>query len=91
MTLWEDAANTSVYVQNIIPHRVFGNTTLEEAFTGVKPEVGHLRIFGCPMYIYVPKERRTKMEPSTKKGTFFGYSETSKVYCIYVRLRLAGM
>jgi hypothetical protein len=56
----------------------------EEAFTSEKPEVGHLRIFGCLFYIHVPKDKRTKMEPSGKKGIFVGYNETSKAYRIYV-------
>ena len=46
--------------------------------------VGHLRIFGCPVYIHVPKEKRYKLEPSSKKGIFVGYSETSKAYQIYI-------
>ena len=58
--------------------------TPKEAFIGVKPEVSQLRIFICPIYIHVPKEKRTKMEPSGKKGTFVGYSETSKDFRIYV-------
>jgi hypothetical protein len=49
-----------------------------------KPSVDHLRIFGSPVYIHVPKEKRTKLEPLGKKGTFVGYSETSKAYRIYV-------
>jgi hypothetical protein len=36
------------------------------------------------VYIHVSKEKRTKLEPSGKKGTFVGYSETSKVYRIYI-------
>jgi hypothetical protein len=56
----------------------------EEVFSGIKSQVGHLRIFGCPMYIHIPKEKRTKMEPSGKKGVFVGYSENSKAYRIYV-------
>jgi hypothetical protein len=32
----------------------------------------------------VPKEKRTKMEPSGKKGIFVGYNETSKAYRIYI-------
>jgi hypothetical protein len=63
---------------------VLKDKTLEEVFSGIKPEVGHLRIFGCPVYIHVPKEKRTKMEPSGKKGVFVGYSENSKAYRIYV-------
>jgi hypothetical protein len=58
--------------------------THEEVFSGIKPKVGHLRIFGCLMYIHVPKEKRTKMEPLGKKGVFVGYSENSKDYRIYV-------
>jgi len=61
-----------------------GNKTPEEVFTGKKPEVSHLRIFGCPVYRHVPKEKRTKLEPSRKKGTFVGYNETSKAYRIYI-------
>ena len=64
MTLWADATNTPIYVQNKSPYRVFRNKTLEEAFTGVKLDVSHLRIFGCLMYIHVPKEKRSKLEPS---------------------------
>ena len=79
--------STSVYVQNKIPHRVFGNKTLEEAFTGVNPDISHLRIFGCSVYIHVPKEKRSKLEPSGKKGTFVGYSETSKAYQIYIPIK----
>ena len=44
----------------------------KEAFTGVKLEVGHFRIFGCLVNIHVPKEKRTKLDPSCKKGTFEG-------------------
>ena len=61
-----------------------GDKTLEGKFTGVKPTVGHLRMFGCRVYIHLPKEKRSKLEPSGKKGIFVGYSETSKAYRIYV-------
>jgi hypothetical protein len=36
------------------------------------------------VYIHVPKEKMTKLEPSGKKDTFVGYNETSKAYQIYV-------
>lgn len=84
MHLWAEASSTVVYVQNKSPHKILGNKTPEEVFTGKKPEVSHLRIFGCSVYIHVPKEKGTKLEPSRKKGTFVGYSETSKAYRIYI-------
>jgi hypothetical protein len=63
---------------------ILRNMTLEEAFSEVKPVVGHLRIFGCLVYIHVPKEKRTKLYPSCRKGTFVGYNESSKAYQIYI-------
>jgi hypothetical protein len=50
----------------------------------VKPEVEHFRIFGCPVYIHVPKDKRTKLDPSGRNGTFVGYNESSKAYWIYI-------
>jgi hypothetical protein len=84
MHLWEEASSTVVYVQNRIPHKILGNKTPKEVFTGKKPEISHLRIFGCLVFIHVPKEKRTKLEPSRKKGTFVGYNENSKAYKIYI-------
>ena len=43
-----------------------------------------LRIFGCLVYIHVPKDKRMKLETSGKKGTFVGYSESSKAYRLYI-------
>ena len=61
--LWAEACYTAVYLQNRSPHRAVGSMTLEEAFSGKKPKVGHFRIFGCITYSYVPSEKREKMEP----------------------------
>ena len=58
--------------------------TPEEAFTGEKPEIGHLRIFGCHVYVHVPQERRMKLDPSGRNGVFVGYSESAKAYQIYI-------
>jgi hypothetical protein len=84
MCLWAEAAMTVVYVQNRLPHSALGLKTPEEMFTGKKPEVSHLKIFGCPVFIHIPKEKRNKLEPSGKKGIFVGYCEVSKAFRIYI-------
>jgi len=61
-----------------------GSMTPKEAFSGKKPEVGHLRIFQWITFSYVPSEKRTKMEPTAKRGIFVGYNETSKAFRIYL-------
>ena len=72
-----------MYVQNRTPHRVLENNTPEELFFGKKPEVIHLRISSCIVYIHIPKKKSTKLDPSGKKGIFVGYFESSKDYRIY--------
>ena len=53
-------------------------------YTGNKPEVSLLNIFGYPVYVHILKEKRTKLEPSGKKGIFVGYCEVSKSCRIYI-------
>ena len=65
-------------------HSALGFKTPEEMFTGKKPEVSHLKIFGCPIFIHIPKEKRNKLEPSGKKRIFVGYCEVSKAFRIYI-------
>ena len=84
MHLWAEVARTVVYVHNRISHSVLGFKTLEEIFTRNKPEVSRLKIFGCPLYIHILKEKRTKLDPSGKKGIFVGYCEVSKAFRMYI-------
>ena len=76
-----------MYIQNRSPHKVLGSKTLEEAYLGKRPEVGHFKIFGCLTYSHVPSEKRTKLEPTTEKGIFVGYDEISKSSSIYILAR----
>ena len=64
--------------KTILQHRVLENKNPKEVFSDKKPEVIHLKIFGCPVYIHIPKEKRTKLDPSGKKGIFVGYYKSSK-------------
>jgi hypothetical protein len=84
MFLWGEATMTTIYVQNRSPHRILKDMKPEEAFSGKKPNVENIRIFGCPVYSHIPKDKRNKLEPSTKKGIFMGYSDSSKDYRIYI-------
>jgi hypothetical protein len=84
MHMWEEAAKTIVYVKNKSPHKVLENNTPKEIFSGEKSEVIHIRIFGYPVFMHVPKENSTKLDPSGKNGIFVDYSDTSKAYKIYI-------
>ena len=84
MHLWDEVARTVVYVQNRISHNALGNKTLEEMFIGEKPKFIHLKIFGCLVYIPVPKKKISKLDPLGKKGIFVGYCDKSKFYRVCI-------
>ena len=84
MHLWDEEAKTIVCVQKKLSHIVLGNKTLKEMFTLQNPEVIHLKIIGFPIYLHVPKEKISKLDPSGKNGIFFGYSDQLKSYKIYI-------
>jgi hypothetical protein len=72
MILWAEACMTPY----MSPQQILKNITLKESFTGVKPKIEHFRIFGCPVYFHIPKEKRSKQDPSGRKGIFVGYNES---------------
>ena len=53
-------------------------------FTGKKPEVNHLKIFGSVAYCHIPDEKHSKLDQTAEEGYHVGYSETSKAYRIYI-------
>jgi hypothetical protein len=65
-------------------HSALGFKTPEEMFSGKKPEVSHLKIFGCPIFVHILKEKRNTLDPSGKKGIFVGYCEVSKAFRVYI-------
>jgi hypothetical protein len=59
--------HNTIYVQNKSLHKTLKNITPEEAFTGVRPEIEHFRIFGFPVCFHVSKEKKSKLDPSKRK------------------------
>jgi hypothetical protein len=82
--LWVETCSTAMYLQNRSSHRDLGRKTLEEPFTGSRPDVEHLCIFGCLTFSHVPSKKRTKLDPTTEKGILVGYLEVCKAYMIYI-------
>ncbi|XP_065074714.1 uncharacterized protein LOC135698598 [Ochlerotatus camptorhynchus] len=51
-----------------------------ELWNDEKPDLRHRQIFGTPAFVYVPKEKRTKLQPKAVKILFVGYSSNHKGY-----------
>ena len=68
---------------NRCPTKSVMNMVPEEAWTGRKHSVTHMRVFGCVAYAHVPDELRRKLYNKGEKCIFVGYSEESKAYKLY--------
>lgn len=77
---WAEAVNTAVYLKNRSPTLAVKNMTPEEAWTGQKIDLRHLKVFGCRAFKHIPDQKRTKWEPKSKELIFVGYCEESKGY-----------
>ncbi|KAI5319433.1 hypothetical protein L3X38_039141 [Prunus dulcis] len=80
LKFWAEAVNTVVYLQNRSPTSALDNSTPFEKFSGRKPGVKHLKIFGSLCYIHIPSQRRHKLEETGENGVFVGYGICEKGY-----------
>jgi transposase InsO family protein len=61
--LWAKAAKTAVYIMNKSPTRANLGLTPKEVFYNRKPNLQHLHIFGCLVYVHLDKSHRNKLQP----------------------------
>ena len=74
----------AAYVRNRLPTTALKeNETPYQRWYGRKPDVSHLRVFGCMAYAHVPDNERRKLDKKSKKMRFVGYSLTSKGYRLF--------
>ena len=68
---------------NKSPSSALEDKTPQEVWTGKKPSVSHLRVFGCDAYVHVPKKKRTKLDSKSEKCIFIGYKDGLKGYKLW--------
>jgi hypothetical protein len=80
--LWAEALNCETYIQNRSPHRYVKDKTPYEAWSGLKPEVTHFRIFGSRAWAQIPSEKRKALDPQRTECIFVGYPNGVKGYSL---------
>ena len=68
---------------NRCPTSARPGTTPYEAFYGRKPDVSHLRIWGCLAYVHVQKDKRAALGSHMEKCIFIGYPPGYKGWKFY--------
>ena len=80
---WAEAIACAVYLVNRSPTRSVYGKTPQEAWSGRKPGISHLRVFGSIAYGHVPDQTRAKLDDKSAKYIFIGYDSRSKGYKLY--------
>lgn len=76
---WGEAVATGVYLQNrtLSGHKL---VTPHELFFRKKPDVQHLKEFGCRALVHIQKKLRNKLNTKAKDCIFIGYPQNQKGY-----------
>jgi len=86
---WADVVSTSCYVMNRVLIRPILKKTPYELFNGRKPNISHLKVFGCSCFVLNNgKENLGKFDEKADHGIFIGYSLNSHAYRVYKRLMI---
>ena len=88
---WGEAMSTAAYLRNRCPTKAVEGMTPFEALYGTKPNVKHLRAFGCVCYPLIMKDERKKLDPVARRCVLVGYGTEVKGYRLYDPNRVGKM
>lgn len=80
---WAEAVATAAYVQNRLPTSLLKQQTPYQRWSGKKPNISHMRVFGCVAYAHVPEVERRKLDKKAVKLRFVGYANNAKGYRLW--------
>ena len=63
---WPEAVNIACYLINRSPKVVLDGKVAEEVWTGSSVDYSGLRVFGCPTYVHIPNEERSKLDAKSR-------------------------
>lgn len=73
--MWGEAVLTAAYFGNRLPTHANIKKTPIELWTGSKPNLNNIRIFGCVAFAHIPDQLRHKLDSKSKKCIFVGYTK----------------
>jgi hypothetical protein len=77
-----EALKTTIHILNRVPSKSVSKTSYE-LWTGRKPSLNYLRVWGCPDEAEIFKPNASKLESKTMNCYFIGYPEKSKCFRFY--------
>lgn len=80
---WGEAVRHSVYLLNKLPTRSMGYRTPFEAWCGKRPQLGHVRVFGCKANVRPATPHLKKLDDKSVPMIYLGVEEGSKAHRLY--------
>ncbi|KAJ9544763.1 hypothetical protein OSB04_024470 [Centaurea solstitialis] len=80
VSFWGHALETAAHILNRVPTKSV-EKTVYEIWTGKKPKLSFLKIWGCEVYVKQPTSE--KLKPKSDKCIFVGYPKTTVGYYFY--------
>lgn len=80
---WAEAISTAAYLRNLCSTVALDGITPAEKWSGRKPDVSHLRTFGCDAYVHVLDQGRRKLDPKARLCKMVGYAVDQKAYRLW--------
>uniref|UniRef100_A0A2N9EW59 Integrase catalytic domain-containing protein n=1 Tax=Fagus sylvatica TaxID=28930 RepID=A0A2N9EW59_FAGSY len=80
---WAEAVDMACYIINRSPRVALDGKVAEEVWTGQEVDYSFMRIFGCPAYVHISGEDRSKLDPKSKKCIFLGFKKGVKGYKLW--------
>jgi hypothetical protein len=81
---WAEAISAAVYLRNRFPTSRLKDRSPYKAWTGQKPNLKYLQVFGCKAWVHVPKITRKKLDNKAIQGILVGYGCTTSLYRVLV-------
>lgn len=82
ITFWSFALLQANFLYNRSPHSYIENQTPFLARYGLSENYKRLIPFGCSVNIYIPKDKRRKLDNTTKPSIMLGYSNNSTEFIV---------
>ncbi|KAL8136100.1 hypothetical protein AgCh_010629 [Apium graveolens] len=83
LVFWGEAVWHAVYILNRLPTRALSKQTPYEAWKGKRPNLDHLRIFGCVGHMKTPGIHARKLDDRSKPVVYLGKEAGTKAYRVF--------
>lgn len=83
LSFWSAAVEHAAYLRNRLPTRALPSCTPFEVWTGQRPDLSNVRVFGCRAFAHIPDERRKKLDVKSRECLYLGVPSGVKGFRLY--------